>query len=182
MGKWTLILHFSTYLGYICRHFHTFLLSICSSVFVDVSCCTVSVVEMSVFCLFVFQCLNAIHDHCIFICIFCNCCCFCVLHNYAGVSAEVANILMRKNSSVGTPFWMAPEASCVLTLEYSEILLCSRDFRPLFPEEGRRTFDFMSEGFQKSGSSTPILWHWHIKLSTLSVSQVYLPSTSSVHG
>lgn len=132
-------------------------------------------------CLF-FQCLNAIHDHCIFICIFCNCCCFCVLHNYAGVSAEVANILMRKNSSVGTPFWMAPEASCVLTLEYSEILLCSHDFRPLFPEEGRRTFNFMSEGFQKSGSSTPILWHWHIKLSTLSVSQVYLPSTSSVHG
>ncbi|XP_078345595.1 myosin-IIIb-like isoform X2 [Oculina patagonica] len=42
-----------------------------------------------------------------------------------GVSAELANILMRRNSSVGTPFWMAPEViACEQQLDYSYDVRC----------------------------------------------------------
>ncbi|XP_044183508.1 myosin-IIIb-like isoform X2 [Acropora millepora] len=42
-----------------------------------------------------------------------------------GVSAELSNILMRRNSSVGTPFWMAPEViACEQQLDYSYDVRC----------------------------------------------------------
>ena len=42
-----------------------------------------------------------------------------------GVSAELSNILMRRNSSVGTPFWMAPEViACEQQLDYSYDIRC----------------------------------------------------------
>ena len=43
----------------------------------------------------------------------------------SGVSAELSNILMRRNSSVGTPFWMAPEViACEQQLDYSYDVRC----------------------------------------------------------
>ena len=47
------------------------------------------------------------------------------LHFSLGVSAELSNILMRRNSSVGTPFWMAPEViACEQQLDYSYDVRC----------------------------------------------------------
>lgn len=47
------------------------------------------------------------------------------LHISLGVSAELSNILMRRNSSVGTPFWMAPEViACEQQLDYSYDVRC----------------------------------------------------------
>jgi serine/threonine protein kinase len=40
------------------------------------------------------------------------------------VSAELTNVMMRRNSSVGTPFWMAPEVFAIKSCFFRVIAFC----------------------------------------------------------